>query len=202
VHGCNHEAMIYEAKTFGAFLRKVAIDYVRYGYYYYSVGRIRGKNLEAFDRKMIKTYDLSFHRTTRSRRRKQGLRVVAYVRFGDRFVLLATEGIHEQVDRWGFKDCRVTPIALSGYAVTVTGTTPVVRLSLKRYRGLRKLASSRVALYEKERLETFLEDISPYEFPAIIRQKQKLVKFINQRRRAAGLKPIYLEIKSSSKMRG
>jgi hypothetical protein len=192
--------MLYEAHSLGEMLRKVAIDYVRFGYFRYLVLEIpRTKEPKAIDRSIITTYEITFHRTSRALKKAKGEAVVAYVRFGHRFILLATEGTHPEVDKRDFQDCRVKPIQLSGYTVGVKGVKGLkgegqrskvnVQMSLKRYRALRKLLS-RIALHNERKLEDFFNRISPYSFPGIIRQKQKLLKMVNTKRKIAGLKPM------------
>jgi hypothetical protein len=112
--------LIYEAKNFGEFLRKIAIDYVRYGYFFYSVGSVpQRKDSTIFDQKILKKYDISFHWTTRARRKKEGIAVFAYVRFVDKMVLLSTEGKHQAFETWDYEDCRIKPIQLSGYTIGI-----------------------------------------------------------------------------------
>lgn len=182
--------MKYEAHSTGEFLRKVAIDYVRFGYVRYLIITVpQTKDLERVDRNIIKAYHITYHRTTRATRKKNGEAVVAYVRFGHRFVLLATEGRHEEVEKREFKDCRVTPIHLSGYTIGFKGEKVNVQMSFKRYRALRKLLN-RIALHNENKLTDFFGRISPYAFPGIIRQELKLLKMVNVKRKRAGLRKI------------
>jgi hypothetical protein len=179
--------MIHEAHSFVEMLRKVAIDYVRYEYYFYVLGEIpKKKDPKVFDEQIIKTYQITRCRMTRKRRRDKGEAVVAYVRFGYRFVLLATKGDHPEVSKWAFKDCRNTPIQLSGYTVGVRQGKPNIQMSLKRYRALRKLLTN-IALHNDQKLADLFSRISPFSFPGILRQKQKLLKMVNQKRKKAGL---------------
>jgi hypothetical protein len=179
--------MKYKATSFVELLRKVAIDYVRYGYYFYVIGKIpTTKDPKVFDEQIIKTYGITLCRMARKRRRDRGEAVVAYVRYGYRFVLLATDGKHHEVERWAFKDCRLAPIQLSGYTVGVKGGKVNVQMSLKRYRALRKLLSQ-IALHNEKKLTEFFRRISPFKFPGILRQQQKLLKMVNAKRKKAGL---------------
>lgn len=179
--------MKYEAHSLGEMLRKVAIDYVRYGYYRYLLAEMpREKDAKVIDHKLLTLYKITYCRTRRARQRAKGEAVVAYVRFGHRFILLATEGDHTEIEKQNFKDCRVQPIHLSGYTIGVKNTKPCVQLSQKRYRALRKLLS-RIALHNKTKLTDFFNRISPFSFPGILRQKYKLLKMVNTKRKKAGL---------------
>ena len=184
------DGMKYEAYSLGEMLRKIAIDYVRYGYCRYLIAEIpRTKDLSAIDHKLLKTYGITYCRTRRARRRAKGEAVVAYVRFGHRFILLATEGGHAEVEKQNFKDCRLQPIQLSGYTVGVKNAKPCVQISQKRYRALRKLLSG-IALHNQKKLTDFFTRISPFSFPEILRQKYRLLKMVNTKRKKAGLAAI------------
>lgn len=186
--------MKYEAHTLGEMLRKVAIDYVRYGYYRYLIIEIpRKKDPKVVDDTIIKTYQITYNYRSRALRKQAGKAVVVYVRFGHRFILLATEGKHEEVEKRNFLDCRQKPIHLSGYTVGVKGGKPNVQMSLKRYRALRKLLS-KIALHNEKKLTDFFLRISPFKFPGIIRQQQKLLKMVNFKRKKAGLVIIKLSL--------
>ncbi|MCG6137078.1 MAG: hypothetical protein MET45_20995 [Nostoc sp. LLA-1] len=184
--------MKYEAHSLGELLRKVAIDYVRYGYYRYLVIQIpKAKDPKLIDEKILSAYRITYHRTKRARLKAQGEAVVAVVRFGHRFVLLATEGTHTELGKRLCLDCRVTPIHLSGYTVGVKDGKPNVQMSLKRYRGLKKLLTH-TALHNENKLIDFFGRISPFKFPGILRQQQKLLKMVNAKRKKAGLTRITL----------
>ena len=179
--------MKYEAHTLGAMLRKVAIDYVRYGYFRYLIVEIpRKKDPKLVDDTIIKTYGVTYNYRSRALKKKAGGAVVVYVRFGHRFILLATDGRDAEVEKRAFLDCRITPIQLSGYTVSVKDKKPNVQMSFKRYRGLRKLLS-KIALHNEGKLTDFFRRISPFKFPGILRQQQKLLKMVNVRRKKAGL---------------
>jgi hypothetical protein len=182
--------MKYEAHTLGEMLRKVAIDYVRYGYYRYLIAEIpRKKDPKLVDDTILKTYGVTYNYRSRALRKEAGGAVVVYVRFGHRFILLATEGAHPEVEKREFLDCRVKPIQLSGYTVGMKGGKPNVQMSLKRYRGLRRLLSQ-IALHNEKKLNVFFGRISPFKFPGILRQQKKLLHMVNVKRKRAGLPPI------------
>jgi DNA-binding Lrp family transcriptional regulator len=179
--------MKYEAHSLGEMLRKVAIDYVRYGYYRYLIAEIpRKKDPKLVDDTIIKTYGVTYNYRSRALRKEAGGAVVVYVRFGHRFILLATEGSHPEVEKREFLDCRVKPIQLSGYTVGVKGGKPNVQMSLKRYRALKKLLSQ-IALHNEKKLNDFFRRLSPFKFPGILRQQKKLLKMVNAKRKKAGL---------------
>jgi hypothetical protein len=179
--------MKYEAHSLGEMLRKVAIDYVRYGYYRYLIAEIpRTKNVNNVDQTLLKTYGITYCRTRRARERAKNKSVVVYVRFGHRFILLATEGTHTEIEKRNFRDCRLQPIQLSGYTVGIQNKKPNVQISLKRYRAVRKLLT-RIALHNEAKLTDFFNRLSPFSFPGILRQKYTLLKMVNTKRKKAGL---------------
>jgi hypothetical protein len=179
--------MKYEAHTLGEMLRKVAIDYVRFGYYRYVVRQIpKEKDPKPVDEKILKSYSITYHRTTRARLRQQGQAAIAYVRWGHRFVLLATEGHHAEVEKRSFLDCRTQPILLRGYTIGVRNGKPSVEIAPKRFRALKKLLYA-IALHNEAKLTDFFERISPFHFPGVVRQKRKLLNMVNKRRKKAGL---------------
>ena len=179
--------LIYEATNFGEFLRKIAIDYVRYGYFFYSVGIVpQRKDSKIFDEKILKKYEISFHRTTRARRKKEGIAVFAYVRFGYKMVLLSTEGDHPAFETWDYQDCRKNPIYISGYTIGIKNQKVNVQMSEKRVRALKKLLSS-IALHNESKLTDFFKRMNRIFFPGIIRQEYKLLTMVNKKRKSAGL---------------
>jgi hypothetical protein len=147
--------MIYEAETFGKFIKKIAIDYVRYGYVYYWAGFIPlEKDPKLIDKKLIKTYDIRLCRMARKRKRDKGEIVFVYVRYRHRIVLLATEGEGIENVKPKFTDIRKSPLRLGSITIGLQGKKPSVRMSEKRFKGLKKFLLS-IALHNQWRLNNF-----------------------------------------------
>ncbi|BAZ00482.1 hypothetical protein NIES37_44740 [Tolypothrix tenuis PCC 7101] len=191
--------MIYEAHTLGEFLRKVAIDYLRYGYYRYLLRVIPEKmEVHSIDRKVIADYEITVCRMTRFRRKKAGRANVAYVRWGRRFVLLATEGMHEEFEKRRFLDIRENPLYVNGYSIGIHAGKPCVMIEPTRYQLIRSHLHA-IALFNEARVTEYLRNISPFSFPGIVRQKRRLLHEVNRRRKRAGLSTIKIEVRFTKK---
>ena len=176
----------YEVHNQGQFLFKLN-HCLRYGYvHYYSQTISEGKIKSDIDRKLVLLYDVTENRNLRAKRKKEGLRNILYFRYKERFILLATEGIHREFDRLDSKDFRVTPFLFSGYSIKIKNNKPDIRITQKRFSQIRKKALI-IATHNQRKVEEFLREMSPYSFKGITQQRWKLYLLINQRRKSAGL---------------
>jgi hypothetical protein len=190
----------FEAKSLGQFLRKIAIDYLRYGYTRYALREIPGgKDLAKVDAKLMFTYQVAISRSQRSRRRVNGLANVVYLRFGNRFILMASEGFHPQFDKLCFLDFRSKPLVFDGYSIGFRDGKVCVSICAKRLRSTRKNLLL-IALHNQTKVETYFRNISPFSFPGIIRQKRKLLAEINRKRKKAGLTKIQVDLRFNKKV--
>lgn len=97
-----------------ALVQQLAVNYLRHGYFWYVCGRIRhGKDPCRIDQKLIEKYGLDISERERARRKRAGLANVQYLRYGNWFILLATEGHHQFKqpaarggEREQIRDCR------------------------------------------------------------------------------------------------
>jgi hypothetical protein len=182
----------YVASSLGWFLRKIAIDYVRYGYVCYAIRSIpedkaTPEELRRIDEKLLRTYGITYHRTTRARRKAKGLANVAYVRYKRWFILLATDGTHPQFDRVGSKDIRTYALLFCGYFIGLRNGKVYVEMAPRRMKRLRRWML-RIALYREPRVYAEFGSIShSILFPGVVRQKLKLLRLINKKRKRAGL---------------
>lgn len=182
-----------------AFLRRVAIDYVRFGYYRYAMREIPAdKDPAHVDVKLIETYEITQCRMTRTRRKRQGLANVVFVRQGHRFILLATEGTHLTFDRICWRDIRIAPIHFAGYSIGVKGNVPCVQVARHTWKPIERYLVS-IAHRPKSEVETAINNLRFYSFPGVIRQKLKLVKTINRLRRKSHRPRIELRLKIGQK---
>lgn len=186
-------------RSFGDFLRRIAFDYVRYGYYRYAVRTIpSGKDLLAIDEKLRKTYDITACRMTRTRRRRQGQAIAQYLRWDHTFVLLATEGHHETFEKLRSHDIRHTPLHLGAYSIGLRrGTTVTVHIQVARrvWRQVKRLIRRR-ELRPHEEVARLIHTLPFFNFPGVVAQKQKLLREVNRRRKRAGLPRITLPLSS------
>ena len=102
-------------------VQQVAVCYLRHGYWFYVSGWIRsGKSLARLDQKLIAKYGIDINERERADRKRRGLANMQYIRFGNWFLLLATEGHHafKQQERKQIRDCRRHPIKFEGYSIS------------------------------------------------------------------------------------
>ena len=84
-------------------------------------GRIKpGKDPTLLDRKLIDKYGIDASERERADRKRRGLANMQYIRHGNWFVLLATEGHHafKQQEQKQIRDCRRHPIRFEGYSIS------------------------------------------------------------------------------------
>ena len=176
----------YEVKKLGQFLFKLN-HYMRYGYVHYYVREIPGhKDLSEVDRKLLLAYDVTNNRMLRAKRKREGIKNVIYIRFGQTFILLATEGKQPAFDRLKFLSFPDSPLYFSRYSIGIKQQRPYIQVEPLRYKRLKKVAD-KIALHQHEQVEKFLVKISPFSFKGINEQRWKLYKLINLKRKKAGL---------------
>ena len=182
----------YHVNTLGQFLFKLQF-YIRYGYvHYYSRTIPAHKNLEDIDKKLVLLYDVTFNRNLRNQRKKKGLRNVIYIRYKSNFILLATEGKNTQFDRVNYSDFRHNPFHFYHYTIGTKQGKPHIQIANKFYATLRKKARI-IAHHNSEKVEEFLKGMSPYTYRGITKQRWKLYKLINEKRKKAKIKRVKWE---------
>ena len=182
----------WQPLTLGDLLRRIAFDYVRFGYYRYAVRSIpEGKDLVKMDEKLRRTYGVTSCRTARMRQRKKGRAVVEYLRWHHTFILLATDGEHKCFSRIRSHDIRDTPLHLGGYSVGLRGKTVSVEVSRQTLHTVKR-SVKRIELTNRDQVEKALASIPWFHFPGVVAQQWKLLRQVNQRRKAAGLPEVAL----------
>ena len=84
-----------EATSLEGFVQQLAVAYLPHGYWWYVSGKIPdGKDPKNIDERLIDKYDISVSPATRWRRKQLGKANMQYLRYEDRFILLATKGKH------------------------------------------------------------------------------------------------------------
>ena len=102
-------------------VQQVAVSYLRHGYWFYVTGRIKpDKDPALLDQKLITKYGIDINEREKADRKQRGLANMQYIRHGNWFVLLATEGHHafKQQERNQIRDCRRHPIRFEGYSIS------------------------------------------------------------------------------------
>ncbi len=82
----------------------------------------RGSDPERFDERMLEHYDAGLPKWTRERRRQRGLANFRYLRHGEWFIVLVTEGKAERFwreDKHRTRDVRAVPIRFKGYSISL-----------------------------------------------------------------------------------
>ncbi len=182
---------LWLAPTLGVFLRKVAIDYARYGYVRYIYRKIPlYKDPELIDKKMIEHYGITWNRVARAKRHGMGEAKITYIRWGHKWILMATEGNHPEFEKRNYLNLRLNPLSFSGYSVGLAKNGKVyVRVAPRRYSAIKK-AVGKIALHNHQKVTGFIAGIAHINFPETIRQKQALTRYANRKRKLAGLKKL------------
>lgn len=191
--------LFYEVDSLGVFLRKIAFDYLRYGYKRYAFRVIPpDKDLETIDQKIIQNYQVSFCRSTRLRRAQKGLGNVVYLRYGNRFILTASDGFNEPFDKIHYLYFHKQPLLIDGYTIGVKKNKPCVMVQPRRWAMIRNNVLA-IALHNQAKVENRFRSISPFSFPEVIRQKRKLLNEVNHKRHLAGLPKIDVDLRFTKK---
>ena len=184
-------------------VQQVAVSYLRHGYWWYVTGRLsKRKDPEALDRKLVAKYGIDLSERQRATRKAKGLANMQYIRFGNWFLLLATEGHHPFKSQEKIRDCRRHPIRFEGYSISYRrgGVTPSggaspkwhyrVRIDPKNYRGLKTFFVTRA---KHRKAETLIEDFRRIPFARyapIRRQILNIHRAVNHARKQAGFEQI------------
>lgn len=193
------ENQAWEAQSLGVFLRKIAIDYLRYGYVYHSgIKQIPdGKQLWRIDKKLLSHYQVSYSPSVKVLRKKRGIARIAYVRFNREFLLLSTEGHHttefQLFSKYPDRDFRVKPLKVRGYQIYLDGQTPIVEIEKLRFTRQARFVLSQFAKSSTQ-VRGLVSGLSPFNFPGIVRQKRRILERVNVRRRRANLSLVQVDL--------
>lgn len=195
-----------EAASPESVVQLIAASYLRHGYFWYVTGHIpSGKNPRDVDRKLIDKYGIDVSEWERSRRKKQGLANAQYLRYGDWFILMVTEGHHHLKapaakggEKEQLRDCRRIPIRFEGYAISYrrAGVTPKggsapkwhahVRIDGPTYRGMKAHFLNIACHRSPENLSRELAAIPYARYAPIRRQLLTLLRQVNAARQQMG----------------
>ena len=109
----------FVATSIEGFVQQIAVSYVRHGYFFYVTGWIpEGKDPVLVDRKLVERYGVHMSKWARARRKRAGQANMAYIRFGNLFVMLATHGAHDFFkEEANVRDVRRAPMKIEGYSI-------------------------------------------------------------------------------------
>ncbi|MEO1698749.1 MAG: hypothetical protein AAFU73_15745 [Planctomycetota bacterium] len=183
-----------EAVTREGFVKQVAVQYLRHGYWFYVTGWVpEGKEPRAVDTKLMERYGINVPPWSRARRAK-GQAAVHYVRFERFFVLLACAGEHRffELERASIKDMRLFPLRFAGYEVSYRRSGvdaswhSSVSISRPVYLELRRMLVSRCRYMPVEQAQALLHRIPFYPYARVRRQLLALLRHVNAARRLSG----------------
>lgn len=187
------------------FVQQIACSYLRHGYWWYVTGIIpHHKPVESIDAKLLERYDIIQSEWSRTRRKKQGLANMQYLRSGRRFVLLATKGEHEFFDaeRDVLRDFRKHPLYISGYSISYrrggrqrSGERDHkrhahVELDRQCYRELKTWFENQALRSTVDALEKDFQTIPFEPYAPIRRQLLNVLRSVNRIRKQAGRAPL------------
>lgn len=182
-----------EAATVEAFIQQFAVSYVLNGYFHVVIGRIPdGKNPCAVDATLIQRYEIDISKWTRARLKKQGRAGVQYLRYGNDFVIVATEGEHRFYEREQPSDLREAPFEFYGYRVSCYQRPsakwhPSIKIAPRRFKELRRWFRRNALRYSPAELEEKLRTLPFAPFAGVARQYVSLLNIVNRQRKRAGL---------------
>ena len=184
------------AASVAGFVQQLAVAYVANGYWFYVSGRVPDpKDPASVDRKILTRYGIEVSKWTRARRKKTGQARVQYLRYGRRFVILATHGEHPFFTEEGkqVRDIRRHPIHFMGYALGCRkgrdGKTwhPSVRIERELCRELKARFAAMAVQRSVEDLCRELGRIDYEAYAPVRDQLRGILRIVNRRRKAAGL---------------
>lgn len=162
---------------------RVATLSSRFGYVHAVVGKIPvGKNPQQIDDKLIAKYRITRDRVRALREHRAGMAKVKYLRWSDRFVLLATDGESSFFKEERPVNLRQESIRIGDYTVMVINGRPSVRLSAHRYQHLRE----QVIACAMSRKADSIMAIPRLNYQGVRQQQRQLAKILQRRRKRAG----------------
>ena len=202
-------------RTASRLIEKIAIDWCKWGYYYWVAERIPdGKASRAVDERLAQKYGLRRSKWQLYKDSRQGQAKVKYARHDHFFVLFATAGIHRfylpttdggesVLDERG-RERRIRDIrkkdgvfCYEGYAVRVThtprtksGYTVSVRIERNEYEALRDYFTTLACRKSVHGLMSEFRSIGVEPYRGVRRQLFLILGYVNRKRSRAGLTPI------------
>lgn len=180
----------YEATSVAGFIQQLAVAYLTHGYWFFVTGVVPdGKDPQRTDAKLLARYGVDLSRWARTRRKRQGLANVHYLRYRRFFVLLANHGQHGffEQEAGQVRDARRTPIRFHGYAVSFRHGHAQVRIDGPEYLWYRDRLVEAASWASVGQLKFMLAGVQFEPYAPVRRQLLCIWRAVNKRRRAAGL---------------
>lgn len=183
-----------EAVSLAGFIQQLAVSYIANGYFHYVVGWLpERKDPKRVDTSIIDRYGIAVSKFVRARRKAVGKANLQYLRYGRLFVLLATDGDLPALfdnERRSVRDVRRVPLKAFGYSICVRRGRVDVGIDREEFKRLRAYFVERAVHRGGEVLAAELAELPFEPYRRVRHQLQKVVRAVNQRRRAAGYLPL------------
>ena len=198
-----------EVASIEGFVQQLACCYLRHGYWFYVSGMIpANKPPTAVDRKLIEKYGINVSESTRARRKRNGQANLQYLRYGRRFLILATKGQHEffVAESCSIKDMRHVPLQFHGYSISYRrgGRTRLgepdskwhahVEIQRQQYLELKAWLLEMAVHRSAERIALAFYRLPFEPYAPIRRQLLNLLRAVNHVRKRSGYQPVPLEV--------
>jgi hypothetical protein len=189
----------YQTPTLRGFIQQIAVSYVRWGYFFYTLGEIpRHKDPAKTDEKILGRYNLRRSRWSNARSKEQGRASVQYLRFEHTFVLMATHGAHLVKEEEELRDLRKEPMNIFGYSISYrkrpwdrTGHVSV-RIQKPIYLDLKAHISELAPKLSVDAMHAQFEKVRFEAYAGVRSQMLNILREVNRRRKASGLEPVPL----------
>ena len=198
---CSYMRYRCAASSVDGFVKQVAVQYLRHGYWFYKTGWIpEGKDPERVEEKLMAMYGIDVPPWRRCRMLRSGGAAVHLVRHGRFFVLMATKGHQQFMKREGrVLDMRRTALVYQGYDISyrrsfVTGRGhPSVRIHRSTFLELRSSLVRRAQVLSEEEAAWLMRRVPFYPYAPVRRQLMQLLRAVNAARKSCGNNPVRVE---------
>jgi hypothetical protein len=177
--------MKYLCRSSAELVVRVVTLSCRFGYVYVVTGTIpKHKDPLPVDRKLMDKYGVRRDRMKAMREHRQGLAKVKYLRWRDRFLLLATDGESSLFEEERPVDLRRMPVRIGDYVVKVKviNGKPSVQLSARCYKRLRDQILASALSPKADRLLA----VPRLKFEGVFKQLRRLKRTLRRKRKRAG----------------
>jgi len=188
----------YECATLEGFVQRVVV-LAQKGYTFFLQGQVpEGKCPERLDAKFVSKFEAAQTRSQRYYRKSQGVANTQYLRVGRDWVLLATLGKLEALEKERLSSLSSTPIRVGGYSISLrrdgsekrAGRHKLrvhVRIDQEDYLRLRDELVERALESSKQYLEARIWDSGFEPYGPVHGQLRIILGKVNARRKRAGL---------------
>jgi len=178
------------ASSVEGFVQQVAVSYVGRGYWFYVAGCVpEGKDPVRVDQKLMEKYGVDRTKWERARRKRAGLANLQYIRFGGRFLLLATPGEHSFFveERENIRDARRVPIQFAGYSISYRDGHPHVRIAREVYNLTKAFLLEQAPRNPVQVMDDAFRAMPFEAYAPVRRQVLNLHRAVNRVRKTAGM---------------